>query len=305
MGTSLSTASVNIRRSVGLGAIALAVKIACGTVAYADLPSGGNVISGAGSIGQNGNTLTVTQQTARMGVEWESFNVGAGQRVQFSQPGADSVALNRVVGSDASHIMGSLDANGKVFLVNPNGVLFGKDAQVNTGGLIASTLGISNEDFAAGRFRFTKGDKAGSVVNDGNLTSGSVVLIAPTIENSGSINTHQGNTTLAAGEAVTVSVMNNGLITAQVDRATLNASIRNSGRIIANGGSISLQAGTADAVLDSLINSDGLLQAQSIEARDGRIFLGGGAGGTVFVGGTVDASGYTAGQKGGEITALG
>ncbi len=291
--------------AVRFSAIALAVKVACGAVAFADLPTGGNVVSGAGSIGQSGNTMTVTQQTARMGVEWESFNVGAGQRVQFVQPDANSVALNRVMGSDGSKIMGSLDANGKVFLVNPNGVLFGKDAQVHTGGLVASTLDITDEHFNAGHYKFTKGAKAGGIVNSGNLTAGSVVLVAPTIENAGSINTHKGSTTLAAGEAVTVSVMNNGLITAQVDKATLNASIRNTGRIAADGGSISLQAGTADAVLDSLINTEGVLRAQSIEERDGRIFLGSGAGGTTIVGGTVDASGNAAGQVGGSVTALG
>ncbi len=292
-------------RVSGLSALALAIKLACHGAVAADLPTGGNVISGAGSISQSEHSLTVLQNTAKLGIEWETFNVGADRKITFIQPDANSIALNRVIGADASRILGAVDANGKVFLINPHGVLFGKNAAVNTGGLLASTLELSNEDFAAGRYTLRHAGSAGSIQNEGSLTAGSVVLVAPSIRNTGTIATPGGNTTLAAGNAVTVSVLANGLLTANVDEAVLDASIINQGRIAADGGSIALQAGTADAVLDSLINTEGVLQARGIEERDGRIFLGAGAGGTAYIGGTVDVSGNDATSSGGKITALG
>ncbi len=292
-------------RVSGLSALALAIKLACHGAVAADLPTGGNVISGAGSISQSEHSLTVLQNTAKLGIEWETFNVGADRKITFIQPDANSIALNRVIGADASRILGAVDANGKVFLINPHGVLFGKNAAVNTGGLLASTLELSNEDFAAGRYTLRHDGSAGSIQNEGSLTAGSVVLVAPSITNTGTIATPGGNTTLAAGNAVTVSVLANGLLTANVDEAVLDASIINQGKIAADGGSIALQAGTADAVLDSLINTEGVLQARGIEERDGRIFLGAGAGGTAYIGGTVDVSGNDAASSGGEITALG
>ncbi|WP_175597124.1 MBG domain-containing protein [Peristeroidobacter soli] len=245
------------------------------------------------------------QNTAKLGIEWETFNVGAEGRVTFVQPDANSIALNRVLGSDPSRILGALDANGKVFLLNPHGVIFGKNAQVNTGGLLASTLDLSDADFIAGNYTLRNNGRAASILNEGSLTAGSVVLVAPSITNTGNITTPDGNTTLAAGNTVTVSVFANGLMTANVDEAVLNASIVNHGRIAADGGSISLQAGTADSVLDSLLNTDGVLQARGIEERDGKIFLGAGAGGTAYIGGTVDTSNTGAAGSGGDITALG
>jgi filamentous hemagglutinin family protein len=293
---------------VGLSAIASAVAaVLCSVPALAappTLPTDGVITGGAGTISQNGTTLTINQASDKLTATWKGFDIGAGYGVVFNQPGRSSVALNRVTGTEASRIYGSLTANGHVFLVNPNGVLFAPGAQVNVGGLAASTLGISDEDFAAGRYRFTQGTGAGSVVNEGQITAGSVVLIGPKIANSGTIRTPGGRTTFAAGDQVTVSMLD-GLLSATVDASVANAEIRNSGRILADGGRVDLIAGRVDTVLNSLINVDGVIQARTLREDGGRIFLDGGAGGTVTVSGSLDASGAGAGERGGAVTVLG
>ncbi|HHL4258875.1 TPA: filamentous hemagglutinin N-terminal domain-containing protein, partial [Escherichia coli] len=133
---------------------------------------------------------------------WNSFDIGKGNTVQFYQPNSSAVALNRVVGGGESKIMGNLKANGQVFLVNPNGVLFGKDASVSTSGFVASTRDIKNDDFMNRRYTFSGGQKAGAeIVNQGALTTnagGYIVLAADKVSNSGTIRTPGGKTVLAA-----------------------------------------------------------------------------------------------------------
>jgi filamentous hemagglutinin family protein len=229
------------RTGRAFGAAPIALAIACalsGEAAFADpLPTGGVVTTGAGTINQNGNTLTVDQSSQSLSANWQSFDIAAGHAVIFTQPNSSSVALNRVIGPDASTIYGSLSANGKVFLVNPNGVLFAPGSQVSVGGLAASTLSISDEDFNAGNYRFTNGTDAGSVENQGTIRADSVALIAPRIINDGVIRTPGGNATLAAGDRVTVSMLG-GLLTAEVDASVLGAEIQNHGLIAAEGGSV-------------------------------------------------------------------
>ena len=119
------------------------------------LPTGASVVAGQASIAQAGRVMTITQTTPKLATNWQSFNIGAGHTVNFVQPSASAVALNRVTGADVSTIQGALNANGQVFLVNPNGVLFTPTAQVNVGSLVASTLNLSNDDFLQGNYRFT------------------------------------------------------------------------------------------------------------------------------------------------------
>ena len=135
------------------------------------LPTGGNVVGGAGNIGATGNQMTVTQNTQNMIVNWNTFNIGSQAGVNFVQPNAQSTALNRVLSADASSIMGSLTANGRVFLINPNGVLFGNGARVDVGSMVASTLNITDSNFMAGKYVFEKGAAAGSIVNQGTITA--------------------------------------------------------------------------------------------------------------------------------------
>jgi len=156
------------------------------------LPDAPNVTAGAASVATAGQVMTVRQTTDRAAISWDGFSVGAGHAVRFEQPSARSVLLNRVVGTDPSVIQGSLTANGRVFLLNPNGVLFSPTSQVNVGGIVASTLAMTDADFMAGRYALA-GASSSAVINQGNIVAqpdghgGFVVLVAAKVLNEGTI----------------------------------------------------------------------------------------------------------------------
>ena len=134
----------------GLTPIALSLLLAHGG-AHA-LPTGGTVVAGEANITQpDSQRLAIQQTSPRAIINWGDFSIGATESVAFTQPGRDSVALNRVTSANPSGIYGQLSANGRVYLVNPNGILFGQGASINVGGLVASTRNIDNNDFMAGR----------------------------------------------------------------------------------------------------------------------------------------------------------
>ncbi len=175
-------------------------------------PVNGVVTAGQASIASNGASMTIEQASQHVALDWQSFSIGRGETVRFVQPNSSAVALNRVVGTDPSSILGSLSANGKVFLVNPNGILFGAGASVNVGGLVASTLDIGNSDFMAGRYKFS-GRSGASVHNAGaiNADGGYVALLGARVSNQGVIAAKLGTVTLAAGQAVTMDVARRAL----------------------------------------------------------------------------------------------
>ena len=150
--------------------------------------------------------MVVKQSTERLAINWQSFNIGAGNSVRFDQPAATSIALNRVLGNSRSEIYGNLTSNGQVFLINPNGVLFGAGAQVDVGGLVASTLNITDRNFLDGKFVFSDPSNTGSVINQGNLNArgngnggGYLALIGNQVSNTGSMQAHLGSVVLGAG----------------------------------------------------------------------------------------------------------
>src|SRR5262249_38657761 len=155
----------------------------------------GQVVAGSAGISQSGPVTNINQSSNKAVINWQTFSIGARETVNFNQPGAASVTLNRVIGNERSVISGALNANGQGFLVNSAGVLISKGAQVNVGGLVASTLDISNSDFMAGNYRFS-GSSAASVVNQGNIHAhgdgrgggGYVALLGKTVSNDGVIN---------------------------------------------------------------------------------------------------------------------
>jgi filamentous hemagglutinin family protein len=237
-------------------------------------------------------------------INWQSFGIGTGEGVRFVQPNGNSVALNRVLGPDPSSILGSLSANGKVFLVNPNGILFGRGAQVNVGGLVASTLNISDSDFMAGRYQFS-GNSDAAVLNQGtiNAAGGYVALLGADVGNDGTITARLGTVALAAGNAITLDVAGDGLLNVTVNQGAVNALVQNGGLIQADGGNVLLTAMAAGTLLQSAVNNTGVIQAQTIENRNGTIRLMGDMQiGTANVGGTLDVSGTGAGQTGGNVT---
>ncbi|WP_434461833.1 GLUG motif-containing protein [Serratia plymuthica] len=259
--------------------------------AYA-LPTGQNIVAGKGDISTSGQQMTVNQQSDKLITQWDGFSVGANEGVTFNQPGSNSVALNRVVGVNGSDIQGKIDANGKVFLVNPNGVVFGKNAQVNVGGLVASTRDISNDDFLAGKNRFV-GKSQAEVRNDGTLTAaqaGSVALLGARVSNQGVVQAQMGSIALGAGDDITLNFDGNKLLNLQVDGAAVNALVQNGGLLKAEGGQVLMTAKAASDVLQTVVNNQGTITATTLSNQAGRIVLDGGNGGVVNVAGTLDAS---------------
>ena len=156
-------------------------------------PQGGQVVAGQGSIGNpNPTTTLINQQSNRLVIDWTSFNVAANETVQFNQPSVSAAALNRILSQDPSQIFGNIIANGQIYLLNPNGIIFGKTATVNVGGLFATGLNISNSDFMNGKLEFaaSSGQDGGYIINHGVLQAadgGSINLIGSSVFNDGII----------------------------------------------------------------------------------------------------------------------
>ncbi len=288
-------------------ALAVALAFAPAWAFAQTLPTAPSVVQGSANVTRPGTgQMNVQQNSQNVIINWQSFSIGANGRVVFNQPNAQSVALNRVTGSDPSAIFGSLSANGKVFLVNPNGVLFGAGASVNVGGLVASTLNISDSDFAAGRYSFTRGNAApASVVNEGSLQAapgGVIALVGSTASNSGTIEAPQGTVALASGKTVTLDFQGDGLTQLRVTEADLQALAANTGTLAADGGRVLMLADTTQAT-GFVVNQGGVVRARSLTQGAGGVLIAGGAG-DVSVTGSIDTRG-AAGKKGGDVSLSG
>src|SRR5215469_16025607 len=160
-------------------------------------PSGGAVVAGQAQISASGATTLINQTSAKAIINWQSFSVAPGSAVQFNQPNSSAITLNRVTGTSASAIDGAIRANGQVWLLNPNGLLFGSGSTINVGGLLATTSDIADQDFLAGRYNFSATSGKGSITNAGSITaSGSVVLSSPNVTNKGLIAANAGHVVL-------------------------------------------------------------------------------------------------------------
>jgi len=259
------------------------------------LPTNGQIVGGAaaGNIANVGSAMTVTQNHQHMIANWQSFNIGSAASVHFAQP-TGGVALNRVTGSAPSEIFGRLSATGSVFLLNPNGVMFGPGASVNVGALVATTMKMNDSDFMAGNYQFTGGN--GSVINQGSLTAaqgGYIALLAPEVRNEGLISASMGSVLLAGAEAVTLSHDNTGLHYA-VDKGAVQALVENKHLIQADGGQVILTARAANQLASAVINNSGTIEAKGLVAKGGKIVLEADHI-TLKAGSTLDASGDTGG----------
>jgi len=278
-------------RSLRRSAVAMALGTSLLSLGALAGPTGGSVNAGSGSIAQSGTNTTITQTSQNLAINWASFSTAAGESVNFVQPNSSAIALNRVIGSDSSVLNGSLSANGQVWILNPNGVLFGSTASVNVGGLVASTLSLNDADFLAGKRSFSGDGTQGSVVNQGSLTGGYVALLGKQVSNTGSITTANGTAILAAGNTITLNFGGNQLLSVQIDEGMFNALVENKGLIRADNGTVILSASAKDALLGTVVNNEGVIEAKGIDSSGGTILLlGGFNGGTVKVGGTLDAS---------------
>lgn len=273
----------------------------CQAPAFA-LPSGATVVSGDAGFqtSTDGRHMVIDQQSHKLITNWNEFSVRADERVSFHQPGQDAVALNRVIGRNGSDIQGRIDANGKVFLVNPNGVVFGKSAQVNVGGLVASTLDLADRDFLAGNYQFS-GDSGATVSNAGSLKAsegGSIALLGARVSNDGVIQAQLGDVALGAGQGINLNFDGDGLLNLQVDKGSVDALAHNGGLIRADGGQVLMSARSADSLLKTVVNNQGTLEARTLRSAEGRIVLDGGEQGTVRVAGKQDASAIGGGNGG-------
>jgi len=278
------------RIAAGVAAALLAVL----PVSAQQLPTGGEVVSGTAAINRSGSTLTVDQLSQQMVANWQSFSIGDAGTVIFNQPSASATALNRVIGQDPSVILGNLNANGQVFLINPNGMVFGQNAQVRTGAFVGSTLDITNEDFLSGDYRF-QGD-TGEIANAGVIEGAVVALVSPRVTNDGTIS---GDTALAAGTDVMLDFDGDGLLSVEVAGSTVETLVKNNGIIQADGGTAILTARGASEALSGVVNNTGTVQARTLAEKSGRILLLGDMDhGSTHVSGTLDASAPDGGDGG-------
>ena len=300
-------------------ALAAAMLSASFSSAWAN-PEGGTVTGGSATInGQGTGSVVVNQYTDHAVIDWTSFNINNGESTHFNQPGSNSVALNRIHDQNPSLIFGSLTANGKLVLVNPNGVFFGAGSRVDVSGLVASTADMSNHDFMRGSTNFNiAGRPDASIINKGTITAaegGLVALVAPSVRNDGVIQARSGAIRIGAADTFTVDFYGDNLYSFAVGQKTtkagkdengiaMDSAIENNGTLSANGGSILLTANAAKDVVTNAVNNKGIIEAKSARSVNGVIILDGGEG-NVRVAGKVDASGKGAGEKGGKITVTG
>lgn len=276
------------------------------------MPEGGVVRSGSGSVTQNGKEMTIRQDSGRLAMDWTGFSVGKDETVRFQQPGKDALALNRVTGNQQSVIDGSLLSNGHVLLVNPNGVVIGKNASIDVGGLVASTAQVKDnfmKEFGNSTGAFSLGGVSdGKIINEGTIKAegGLVALHAAKVENSGTISNTGGSAVLAAADTLTLTPDADGKLNFTVDGKTAEASALNKGAITADGGTIVMTADSASDVMSTVVNNSGTLQARTLRKNEkGQILLEGGDKGQVEVSGTLDASGTEEGQSAGNIKVIG
>lgn len=276
------------------------------------MPEGGVIRSGEGAVTQNGKEMTIRQDSGRLAMDWTDFNVGKDETVRFQQLGKDALALNRVTGNQQSLIDGSLLSNGHVLLVNPNGVVIGKNASIDVGGLVASTAHVKDnfmKEFGNSTGSFNLGGVSdGKIINEGtiNAEGGLVVLHAAKVENSGTIKSNGGSVLMAAADTLTLTPDTDGKLNFTVDGKVAEASALNKGAITADGGTIVMTADSASDVMSTVVNNEGTLQARTLRKNEkGQILLEGNDKGQVEVSGTLDASGTDDGQDAGNIKVIG
>lgn len=286
------------------GKISLVVSALLGsaTLSFA-APSGGVVTSGSATISQSGNTTNINQSTSKASINWQKFGIKADEVVNFNQPNKNSITLNRVIGNERSIIDGALNANGQVWILNSNGVLFSKNASINTSGLLATTKDISDTNFQKGNYTFS-GDSTESIINQGTIkvkNNGYVIFASNEAKNDGVIEAIKGRVQLTGADEYTINLNGNSLIDLSVDKGTLDALVENSGTILADGGEIYLTTHAVDELLRGVVNNTGIIEANSLDGISGHVELYA-HGGTANIDGTIKAKGGFVETSGKELS---
>ncbi|MDD4616622.1 MAG: filamentous hemagglutinin N-terminal domain-containing protein [Alphaproteobacteria bacterium] len=288
-------------------------------------PTGGTVVGGAaaGTISTDNatHTQTVTLNKKNVIADYTDFSVGSNATVNVIDT-VDSNFMARVAqGGPASQIDGAINAKGRVWIINNQGIHFGPTAKVTVGGLVASTLKLADSDDnfinnTNGKYRFKRAssDRPGEIRVDNGaeitataMQNGLVAMIAPNIKNDGAITAYMGRVEMGAGDSATLAVdpYGDGLINLAASEDLLNRSIENNGIISADGGAVKMSVATVKNVVDGLININGVVEADTVDSSTGKIIL---SADTVGIGttgssGALLARGDTANNEvGGSIT---
>ncbi len=276
-----------------LNACAATILLAAATSAQA-APVGGEITSGAGAISQLGRETVIEQNSARLDVNWKDFSSNIGERITFQQPGRDALAVNRVVGRVPSQLDGALNANGRVFIINPHGITFGKNARVDVGSLLATT---ALNGFEADEAISFSGKGEGSVINHGDISvsnGGFAILAAPYIKNSGTISANLGQVELASTNGFTLDLRGDNLITYAVSEEALKkAGVDQQGSVNAGSGQVNITTHFAQSLTDAVVNLDGVVDVSA--------FAPAGQGGDIIV----KSSGTTNFNAGAKLLAKG
>ncbi|MFC3608577.1 two-partner secretion domain-containing protein [Stutzerimonas tarimensis] len=282
------------RKNNGRQSVITAVSVSllgCGSAAVAG-PTGGVVVGGNATIDTSAlNSTVINQSSAKAVINWNDFSISAGELVRFVQShGNQAVTLNRVVSDQMSNIQGALVADGNIFLINPNGILFGANATVDVAGLLATTLDVNPDAFMNGdslSFDSVIGKTHASVENRGRLQVGDggfVYLVAPKVDNSGHIIANVGRVTMAAGDRFNVDLSGSGLVNFNVSADALGSAatelqrtgVNNRGKITAQ--SVLLAGNEASGLMSSVVNNSGVIEATSLDISAAGIALSAGTG---------------------------
>ena len=258
------------------GKISLVVSALLGSVVIASAaPSGGTVTSGIANISQSGNVTNINQSTQKASINWNNFSIASNETVNFNQSNVNSVTLNRVIGNEKSIIDGALNANGQVWILNSNGILFNKSAKINTAGLLATTAQLSDKDFQDGNYNFKNSSK-NSVINLGTIevaNSGYVVLSSNEVKNPGTIKAVKGKVHLVGADSYSLNLNGNSIVNLVVDKGILDSLVENSGTIIADGGEVYLTTNAVNELLKGVVNNTGIIEANSLDGLTGKVTI--------------------------------
>lgn len=259
----------------------LALWLFCGHIApVVALPEGADVIAGDIHITTQQHEMRIQQSTQRGIIHYDDFDIGEHETVIFQQPDNQSVTLNRILGHSRSDIFGEMHSNGHIFLLNPNGILFSESSQIDVGGMVASTLDMTDENFNRGHFLF-EGDSSMRIENRGDILSsgGYIAIIGNDVSNTGNIHSDAGQVGLFSGRQVVIGY-DNETVAYAVSELTDTAHIHNSGTITGDLG-VALDVHSRDQIENRVINNEGIIHASGFALQGGEIIISSTAGSIV------------------------